>query len=100
MNILCADWTGLGIGALLGSLRWCGRDTVGAAWGPVEARVKGDSRTVASAGPRTTGDELRADITAIDVCYSASGRIVREAEAARAGRGSRVVTAAEHPISA
>ena len=65
----------------------CGRDTVGAAWGLLEARVKGGSRAVASAGPGTTGHELGADITAVDVSYSASGWIVREAETARAGGG-------------
>ena len=100
LNVLCACWTGLGIGALRGSLGRCGRDTGGAAWELVDARVRGGSRTVASAGPRTTGHELRADITAVDVGYSASGRVVREADTARAGRRSRVITVVKHPASA
>ena len=79
-----------------------GRDTVAAVWGLVEARVTGGIRAVASAGPGTTGLELGADITAVDVSYSASGWVIREADAARAGRGGHdiVVTAVKHPINA
>ena len=73
LDVLLASWAGLGSGALRGSLRLRGHDTVVAAWGLLEARVTGGSRAVASAGPGTTGHELGADITAADVSHSASG---------------------------
>ena len=100
LDILRADWTGLGSGALWGSLWLRGRGTVGAVWGLVEAQVTGGSCAVASAGSGTTGHELGAGITAVDVSYSASGWTLRGAGTARAGRGYRVVTAVEHPLTA
>ena len=100
LDVLFTCRAGLGSGALRGGIRLRSHDTVTAAWGLAEARSAGDSRAVTSAGPGIIGHELGTDITAVDVSYSASGWIVREAEAARTGRGSRVVTAVEHPISA
>ena len=39
LDILLPGWTGFGGWALRRSLRLCGRGTVGAAWGLIEARV-------------------------------------------------------------